>query len=222
MTGYCARKRGASVIEVLYQLGRRRGLLTGFWPRSQLSGRCEGFCRAPHVLVPAPAAPNPAIYRVLLYQTCTFSVPFRRKTARNRGCGGEPVFAASGIHGAGANWGVALAAGARKPPHYRPESLPPEIPPIWPPGPRTEIAYAAPTNAREGRFRPKKRHSRRVPPKTFHSWNDLAAKTPRSSDLTGPSRQLDQSSEPKLVIAATSVAANDTGCSRPDPAARFG
>jgi hypothetical protein len=42
---------------------------------------------------PVPTTSNPNTYGVFLYQTCTFSVQFRRKTARNRGCDGEPVFA---------------------------------------------------------------------------------------------------------------------------------
>jgi hypothetical protein len=62
---------------------------------SPAEGVCsrEGFCQSSQVLAVVPTTPNPAIYGLHLYQTCTFSVPFRRKTARNGGCDGEPVFA---------------------------------------------------------------------------------------------------------------------------------
>ena len=83
-----------------------------------------------------PTTPNPTIYGLHLYQTCTFSVPFRRKTARNRECDGEAVFTASGLHEA-ARRGTGLEARGRKTPlQYHPESPPPEIRLFWPPEPR--------------------------------------------------------------------------------------
>jgi hypothetical protein len=53
----------------------------------------EGFCLITYVLASVPTAPDSTSYTVFLYQTCTFSVPFRRKTARNRESNGQPVFA---------------------------------------------------------------------------------------------------------------------------------
>ena len=41
----------------------------------------EGFCPSTDVLALAPTTPNPTVYGVHLYQTCTFSVPFRQKNA---------------------------------------------------------------------------------------------------------------------------------------------
>jgi hypothetical protein len=69
-------------------------LLPSSWPRTLSSADSgEGFCLSTHVLALVPTTPNPTVYRVHLYQTCTFSVPFRRKPARNRGCDDVPVFA---------------------------------------------------------------------------------------------------------------------------------
>jgi hypothetical protein len=86
-------------------------------------------------------------------KTCTFSVPFRRKPRPNGPVHGEPVFARANPQ-AGRRWPVS-------PPKYRPESLPQKSRLFWPLGPRTEEIPPTPKNAREGRFRPKKRHSTR-------------------------------------------------------------
>jgi hypothetical protein len=51
-----------------------------------------------------------------------FRVPFRRKTARNRGWDGEPVFARANSSPRGGP--------DKTPPKWRPECLPPEIPPV--------------------------------------------------------------------------------------------
>jgi hypothetical protein len=48
-----------------------------------------------------------------------------------------------------------------------------------------------------GRFRPKKRHSTLDCAETFEARNDLAAKRPEFSDVTGPSRHLVQSRQVK-------------------------
>ena len=56
-------------------------------------------------------------------------------------------------------------------------------------------AYPTPKNARNRGFRPKKRHSTRGSAETFHPRNGLAAKSPQSSDVTGPSRD----SNPGLI-----------------------
>jgi hypothetical protein len=60
--------------------------------QTRCRGLClrEGFCLSTHVLATVPTSPNRATYGVFLYQTCTFSVPFRRKTGRNRPLDGGP------------------------------------------------------------------------------------------------------------------------------------
>jgi hypothetical protein len=66
-------------------------------------GHWRGFCLSTCVLVLVPTTPNPTGYGLFLYQTCTFSILFQRKSARNRGCGGEPVFARANPQ-AGRGW----------------------------------------------------------------------------------------------------------------------
>ena len=60
---------------------------------SAAEGICsrEGFCPSTPVLALAPTTPNPTIYGLNLYQTCTFSAPFRRKPRPNCRFDCEPV-----------------------------------------------------------------------------------------------------------------------------------
>ena len=89
----------------------------------------EGFCPSTHVLALVPTTPNPTSYGAFLYETCTFSGPFRQKTARNDGCG-EPVFARADLK--------PTAAGRQNSAQMSPGISSPQKPrPFWPPGPRT-------------------------------------------------------------------------------------
>jgi hypothetical protein len=69
-------------------------------------------------------------------------------------------------------------SGSIKPTKYRAESLPQKSPPVLAAGEDGEYAYLTLTNARKGRFRPKKRHPTRNPAETFQPSNDLGVKRP--------------------------------------------
>jgi hypothetical protein len=131
-----------------------------FWPKTLSSAeQWSGFCPSTHVLALVPTTPNPTVYGVLLYQTCTFSAPFRRKITCNRGCDGEPVFArANPQAGRRAN---------KTPPKDRPGS-PTRNPACLAAGAQGRgPSYPTPKNARKGHFRPRKGILRRIPPKHF-------------------------------------------------------
>jgi len=130
---------------------RRRGVVPTRQPKvllhEFLAKDSEVFCLSTHVLASVPTPPNPTIYGLHLYHTCTFSVLFRRKTRPNRPADGEPVFARANPQ-----------VGRRKPVNpakMLPRIWPPEIPPVLAARAKDgEDAYPTPKNARNGRFRP--------------------------------------------------------------------
>jgi hypothetical protein len=144
-------------------------------------GRCEGFCPSTHVLALVPTTSNPAVYGLFVYQTCTLSVPFRRKTARNRGSDGGPVLA-------GANLQVGPTQ-AGKTPKMSPGISSTEIPPVLAAGAKGgENVLPDAQERKQGPFPPQETAFYDESAQTFEARNDLAGKTPRPSDLTGPSR----------------------------------
>jgi hypothetical protein len=106
--------------------------------------------------------PNPTAYGLFVYQTCTFSVPFRRKTARNRGATASRFFAPSG---------------RINPARMSPGISSPEIPPVLATvaKDREMATWRPPT---QGPFPPQETAFYAESNKTFEPRNDLAPNGP--------------------------------------------
>ena len=130
-----------------------------------------------------PTTSNPTIYGLHVYQMCTFSVPFRRKTRPNRPVEGEPVFARANPQ-----------VGRRrpvKPSQNGPESLPQKSRLFLAPRAKDwENCLPNAQQSKEGRFPPQETAFYAESAETFEGRNDLAANRLQSSDVTGPSRHL--------------------------------
>jgi hypothetical protein len=117
----------------------------------------------------------------VLYQTCTFSVSVSTKNRLRRRAGSRSRESSSRPPLVGQN-PTLMSSGTspRNPACFRRQGQ----------GGKG-LPYA--TNARKGRFRPKKRHSTWNPAETFQPPHGLAENRPNFSDVTGPSRHLVQS-----------------------------
>jgi len=140
---------------------------------SAAEGVCspERFCPSTPVLALAPTTPNSTVYGVCVYQTCTFSVPFRRKPRPNRPVDGGP-FSLARI----------LKPGRRRPtkpqPKCRPESPPPEIPPVFAAKAKDGESRPSAHERKEGPFPPQETAFYAESAETFEARNGLAAKRP--------------------------------------------